>query len=106
MKRPPFKQISNEIRAELRRYEELRADFLRIELELADTFCKLALESHSPTRQREHRVNARRALDVAFDVLSKAKMEEEELERIVTRIEEIKAMLESLEAGGSAHPSC
>jgi hypothetical protein len=33
-------------------------------------------------------------------------MSKEEMESIVTRIEEVKALLESLEAGGSTHPSC
>jgi hypothetical protein len=81
-------------------------DFMRIELELADTFCKLALESHSPERARQHRLNARRALDGSFHALVKVNLSNEEMESMVTRIEEVKALLETLEAGGSTHPSC
>jgi hypothetical protein len=88
------------------RHNELVVDFMRIELELADTFCKLALESHSPEKARRHKLNARRALDGAFHALIKVHMNKEEMESIVTRIEGVKALLESLEAGGSTHPSC
>jgi hypothetical protein len=106
MRRTSLKEVWKANEAELRRSDDLAADFIRIELELADTFCKLAVESHSPERARQHRFNARRALDTAFDALSKVKMKEEELEGLVTKIEEVKAVLESLEAGGSTHPSC
>jgi hypothetical protein len=88
------------------RHNDLVADFIRIELELADTFCKLALESHSPERTRQHTFNARRALDAAFHALTKAEMQEKELEGMITRIEEVKALVESIEAGGRVHPSC
>jgi len=88
------------------RHSDMVADFIRIELELADTFCKLALEARSLERARQHRFNARRALDGAFHALIKVHMGKEEMESIVTRIEEVKALLESLEAGGSTHPSC
>jgi hypothetical protein len=86
----------------------LAADFVRIELELADTFCKLALESHSEEHERQHRFNARRAMDAALDALTKVhmKVKEKELEGIVTKIEETKALVESLEAGGSLRLTC
>ena len=84
----------------------LAADFVRIELELADTFCKLALESHSEEHRRHHRFNARRAMDAALDALTKVHMKEKELEGIVTKIEETKALVESLEAGGSSRLTC
>ena len=88
------------------RHNELVIDFMRIELDLADTFCKLALESHSPERARQHKFNARRALDAAFHALIKVHMNREEMESMVMRIEEVKVLLESLEAGGSTHPRC
>jgi predicted nucleic acid-binding protein len=105
MRRATLKAISKG--SELRQQQsDVMADFIRIELELADTFCKLSLESHSPEKARQHRVNARRAVDGALDALAKVQIKEEELEGIVTRIEEVKAVLESLEAGGSPHPRC
>jgi hypothetical protein len=91
---------------ERERHNDLVVDFIRIDLELADTFCKLALESHSPERARQHRYDARRTLDAVFHALIKVHINKEEMESIVTRIEEVKALLESLEAGGSTHPSC
>jgi hypothetical protein len=81
------------------------ADFIRIELELAETFCKLALESHLPERARVHQTSARRALDAVF--LALARVEKgAELESTVTEIEKVKALLESLETGGSKLPGC
>jgi hypothetical protein len=106
MKRATVKEIlkPNESEGALRNASAV--DSIRIELELADVFCKLALESHSPERAQQHRVNARRATDAALHALTKVQMKEKELEGIITKIEEVKALLESLEAGGSSHPTC
>lgn len=106
MRRATPKEVWKPSELEKDRHNELAVDFIRIELELADTFCKLALESHSPERARQHRLNARRALDGAFHALAKTEIKEKELEGIITRIEEVKALLESIEAGGSTHPNC
>ncbi len=104
MRRAVVKEISKANDSE-RQHNDI-ADFIRIELELADTFCKLALESHLPEKAWQHWMNARRAMDTAFHALAKVHRNEKELDGIVTRIEEVKAMLESLEAGGSRHPNC
>jgi len=106
MRRAILNEISKSNEVELERHNDIAADFVRIELELADTFCKLALESNSPEKARQHRLNARRAMNAAFHTLTKVEMKEKELEGLITRIEEVKAVLESLEAGGSTHPSC
>jgi hypothetical protein len=104
MRRATPETISTPDEAESERHGASAADFVRIELELADVFCKLALES--PERAQQHRVNARRATDAALHALTKVRMKEKELEGIITKIEEVKALLESLEAGGSSHPTC
>jgi len=105
MRRPILNEISKATELEKQRYTDVTADFIRIELELADTFCSLALESHTERRQ-QHLFNARRALDGALHALAKVEIDEKELEPIITKIEEVKALLESLEAGGSTRPSC
>ena len=88
------------------RTETIGADFVRIELELADTFCKLALESHSKERKRQHEFNAHRALETALHTLTKLHLKEKEAEKIVTQIEEVKALLETVKANGKAGPQC
>ncbi len=91
---------------ERQRSEMNRVDFIRIELELADTFCKLALNSHSAERKRQHEFNAHRALETALHTLTKVHLKEKETEQIVTQIEEVKALLEVLEANGSTGLKC
>jgi hypothetical protein len=81
-------------------------DFIRIELELADTFCKLALDSHSAERKRQHEFNAHRALEGAMHTLAKVHLKDKEAETIVMQLEEVKALLEALKANGSAGPEC
>jgi hypothetical protein len=93
-------------RSESEQQNALAADFMTIKLELADTFCKLALESGSPADARQYQVHARAALDAALHALTKARLSEKELEGILPQIEEIKALIESLEAGGASHPNC
>jgi len=105
MRRVILKEISKANEVEAERYDDDAADRIRIELELADTFCDLALEQAAERRQ-QHLCNARRALDAAFHALAKVEMNEEELEGIITKVEEVKALLESLEGGGSARPNC
>jgi hypothetical protein len=85
---------------------QVSIDFVRIELELADTFCKLALESHSPERKQQFEVNAHRALQAALHALTRLHLNEKEVEGIVTQIEEVKAMLEALEGNGASQARC
>ena len=105
MRRAIVKQISKANELEIQRHSDVAADFIRIELELADTFCNLALES-SAERRQQYLFNAHRALDAAFHALAKVEMNEKELEGIITKIEEVKALLESLEGRGSECPNC
>jgi hypothetical protein len=106
MRRATPKAISERNDVDREEPNDAGADFISVQLELADTFCKLALESRSPEGARQHQLGARRAMDAAFNALIKVHMSKTEIEGIVTRIEEVKALLESLEAGGSTHPSC
>jgi hypothetical protein len=91
---------------ERQRGETNRVDFIRIELELADTFCKLALNSHSPERKRQHEFNAHRALESALHTLTKVHLKDKETEQIVVQIEEVKALLETLEGNGRTCLKC
>jgi len=104
MRRATLDEPSKATELEKQQHTDVTADFIRIELELADTFCNLVLESR--TERQQHLVNARRALDAAFHALAKVEMNEKELEPIITKIEEVKALLESLEAGRSTCPNC
>lgn len=104
MKQGLSKRISRAQQTELGRHDGLAADFIRVELELADTFCKLAVDSHSSARARQHRTNARRAFEAAVHRLAQVDMEKAELDPIIVKIEEVKAMLESLE--GHSRPNC
>ena len=104
MKHAIAKRVGDATQGEIAPPSDLAADLIRINLELADTFCKLALDA--PERGREHRVDARRALDAAVHAFANINMEAKELDALITRIEEVKALLESLEAGGSTHSSC
>ena len=105
MRRAILKEISKANGLERQRRNDAAADFIMTELELADTFCNLALES-STERKQQHLFNARRAMDAAFHTLDKVEMNEKELEGIITKIEEVKALLESVEGRRSTRPNC
>jgi len=105
MRRAILNEISKANELEVQRYDDDAGDLIRIELELADTFCGLALEQASE-RRVQYLFNARRALDAAFQALAGVEMNEEELGGIITKIEEVKALLESLEGGGRSRPNC
>jgi hypothetical protein len=106
MRRATPKAISEQNDIDREGQNDAGTNFISLQLELADTFCKLALESDSPQGARRHQLDARRAMDAAFHALIKVHMSKEEIESIVMRIEEVKALLESLEAGGNIHPRC
>ena len=98
MKRAIIKRglTREELEAERARRKEVTADFIRIELELADTFCKLALESRSPERIKQNQFNAQRAIDTAMQSLARIQLNADEGEQIVIKLEEVKAMLDAL----------
>jgi hypothetical protein len=77
------------------RREMLAEDFIRIELKLADTFCKLALQSHSQQKRQQHWFNARRAIDGAVNALARVQMESEQCEDIMSRIATLNDTLEA-----------
>jgi hypothetical protein len=79
------------------RRDDLARDFIRIELELADTFCNLAHESHSPEKARQHRFNARRAIDAALNALTKVEIDAQERDGFLAKIESLDARLGSSE---------
>ena len=106
MRRAPLQIITQTDDVERQRLETIGADFIRIELELADTFCKLALNSHSPERKRQHEFNAHRALETALHTLTKLHLKETEAEEIVIQIEEVNALLGALEANGNSGLKC
>jgi hypothetical protein len=106
MRRAGLETIPQTDDIERQRRDTIGTDFIKIELELADTFCKLALESRSPERTKQHEFSAHRALDAALHTLTKLHLKEGEAEPIVTQIEEVKALLEVLEANGGAGPKC
>lgn len=100
------KGIGNGADGAMRRKETIGADFVRIELDLADTFCKLAIDSRSAERKRVHEINAHRALDTALHSLTKLHLQSDEAEEFVTKIEEVKALLETVEANGNVGSKC
>ena len=106
MRRAAARRVALATDLERQRSEMIGADFVRIELELVDTFCKLALNSHSAERKRQHEFNARRALEGAMHALAKLHLKEEEAQVVVTQIEEVQALLKVLEGDGSAGQSC
>src|SRR5260370_42295380 len=87
MKRATPKAISERNDVDREDPNDAGADFISIKLELADTFCKLALESRSPERARQHQLGARRAMDAALNALTKVHMSRTDLEGTVTRTE-------------------
>jgi len=108
MKRAARKGVAQRDEFEIDRQQRvaIRLDFVRIELELADTFCKMALETHSAERKRQLEFNAHRALDEALHTLTKLHLKESEAEAVVKQIEEVKALLEALETDGQSVPKC
>jgi len=92
---------------EAERYKEVRerrnavsVDFVRIELDLAETFCSLAANVSSPQKAVLSRMNARRALDGALRALSRVSMDERERAAILRRIARIAKIL------NNSNPEC
>lgn len=108
MKRAATKRAPqrDELDIDLQRRQILGMDSITIELELAEIFCKLALESHSPERKRQHELCAHRALNAALDTLTRLHLKGKEAGQIVTQIEEVKALLKAVEANGRSGPKC
>ena len=70
---------------------EITVDFIKLELDLADTCCKLAVDSHSPETKRLYQSNARRILTGALNAMTKLKLDAKDIEDLAPRIEGVKA---------------
>ena len=83
----------------------VQMDFIRIEIELADTLCKMALEMHTQERARHLRFDAHRAMDAALHALATVRINKKDRDVILTRLEEVKAVLDAVD-GNSPPASC
>lgn len=90
---------------ERERRNDVELDFVRIEIELADTFSKMALEMHSQERAQQLRFNAHRAMDAALHALAEVRIEKKDRDAILTRLEEVKALLGTID-GNNSPASC
>jgi len=80
-------------------HEVLRFDFVRVELDLAITFCEIALSAETETKARRNTTHARRAYSSAMRFLEGASLTNLMGLEINQRIERLGAMLESLDRG-------
>ena len=78
-------------------YDALIGDFVRIELELADTFCSLATQTRSPERARQHRLNARRATETAVKFLTTVHIDSEQCDKLLQKAASLNARLQTCE---------
>jgi hypothetical protein len=97
MRRAGAKKYAQPSRIDREGHEAVAEDFIKIELDLADTFCDLASQSHLPQRVRQHRSNARRAIDTATNVLMKLHIEKKERDSILQRIATLNERMEASE---------
>ena len=77
-------------------------DFVRTEVDLAETFCAIAANTGSPQKAERSREHALRALGRAARALSQVSMDEREHATILRRIARIATILHDSGPGGVA----
>ena len=75
-------------------------DFIRTEVDLAETFCAIAANASSPQKAERSREHALRALGSAAPALSNVSMDERERAAILRRIARIATILHDSGPGG------
>jgi hypothetical protein len=72
------------------------ADFLKVDIETALTFSRIALQSNDPDRKQRNRKNARKGYDTILRFLPKVPLETEDRDYLSTQMQELKANLQNL----------
>ena len=75
-------------------------DFIRTEVDLAETFCAIAANTSSPQKAERSREHALRALGGAARALSRVSMDERERAAILRRVARITRILHDSGPGG------
>jgi len=78
---------------QLQRSEAISAEFVRIELELAITFCEMALATEDPDKRRRNLQNAHRAYEVACRFANRIQMNQGESFRSGPDVSSLRALL-------------
>ena len=78
-------------------FRNLQLDFINSELELAATFCEVALGSSFPQGVERNRENAKRALESAEHALRKAHLTQTENATVLEKLKRVRELLGELQ---------
>jgi hypothetical protein len=84
------------IRASRDELNQKSVDFLKVDVETALTFSKIAIESFDPAKKKRNRKNARKGYDTILRFMSKVSMEDEDTDYLSDRLRELKSNLQNL----------
>jgi len=86
-------RVLNTARDLQRTFDETRAQFILSELDLAITFCRIALSTQDPERARRNCGNAAKASEAAAHYLERARMTATERQRIAEKFIALRPLL-------------
>jgi hypothetical protein len=75
------------------RVNATRMRFIRVELELAETYCNLAAEMIDEDKSQRNTMNAQNALDTAQRFLRLVQMTNRETQSFLAKVADLKSML-------------
>jgi len=86
----------DEILAARTRLQHTIANFMKVDLETALTFCQIARESQDPNKRARNRHHARRGYDTVLSLIRKVNLTEQESQELAANLEKLRSELESL----------
>ena len=91
-KKPTF----DEILAAEADFKRAGIDFLKIDVDTALTFARIALQSDTPEKRRRNRLNAQKGYDTVLRLLQKIPLTQSDAEFMVRKLEKLRSELHAL----------
>lgn len=91
-----MKAMLDKIMASRARLNRTTADFLKIDVQTALTFCGIARDSQDVRKKLRNRQHAREGYDTILRLMHRVMLTEEEVQHLVVNLEKLRTQLVSL----------
>jgi hypothetical protein len=78
------------------RLNQTSADFMRVDVATALTFCQIARDTEDPDKKARNREHARRGYDTVMSLMKKVHLTEAEHQDMAANLEKLRSELENL----------
>lgn len=91
-----MKRTTDEVLATRQSLNRISTDFLKVDIQTAFTFTRIALQTEDPVRKRRNRRSARTAYDTVLRLMGKIQLSESDARVLDSKLKRLKSELREL----------